>query len=84
MKIEYTTGCTYNDLYIDNTPAGSSPIDELKEICKKLIDENNDSDSLQQIIIDYLYQVDRAKLSNYDSWKCETCGDYVEIFELDI
>ena len=84
MKIEYTTGCTYNDLYIDNTPAGSIPNDELKEICKKLIDENNDSDSLQQIIIDYLYQIDRAKLSNYDSWKCETCGDYVENYELNI
>ena len=84
MKIKYMTGCTYNDLDIDGVFAENIPIDELKEICKKLIDENNDSDSLQQIIIDYLYQVDRAKLSNYDSWKCETCGDYVEIFELDI
>ena len=78
------TGCTYNDLEIDGVFAEKIPIDELKVVCKKLIDENNDSDSLQQIIIDYLYQIDRAKLSNYDSWKCETCGDYVEIFELDI
>lgn len=84
MKIEYTIGCTYNDLYIDNTPAGSITIDELKEICKKLIDENNDSDSLQQIIIDYIYQIDRSKLSNYDSWKCESCGDYAEMYELEI
>lgn len=84
MKIEYITGCTYNDLQIDGICADSIPIDELKVVCKKLIDENNDSDSLQQIIIDYLYQVDRTRLSNYDSWKCETCGDYVEIYELDI
>lgn len=84
MKIEYTTGCTYNDLQIDGTSADSIPIDRLKDICKKLIDENNDNNSLQQIIIDYLYHIDRIKLSNYDSWKCETCGDYVEMYELEI
>lgn len=84
MKIEYMTGCTYNVLKIDGTFVENIPIDELKEICKKLIDENNDSDSLQQIIIDYLYQIDRAKLTDYDSWKCETCGDYVEMYELEI
>lgn len=84
MKIEYMTGCTYNELKIDGTFVENIPINELKEICKKLIDENNDSDSLQQIIIDYLFQIDRAKLTDYDSWKCETCGDYVEMYELDI
>ena len=83
MKIEYMTGCTYNELKIDGTFVENIPINELKEICKKLIDENNDSDSLQQIIIDYLFQIDRAKLTDYDSWKCETCGDYVEMYELD-
>ena len=79
MKIEYITGCIYNDLKIDKKNVNNVSIDELKTICKKLIDGNNDSDSLQQIIIDYLYQVGPK-----DAYKCEDCGDWVEIFELNV
>lgn len=84
MKIQYTTGCTFNDLSIDGQNVNDISIDELKDICKKLIDNYNDSDDLQQIIIDYLYSSDRSKLDEYDSYKCETCGDYVETFDLSL
>lgn len=84
MKIRYTTGCTFNDLSIDGQNVNDISIDELKDICKKLIDNYNDSDDLQQIIIDYIYNSDRAKLDEYDSYKCETCGDYVETFDLSL
>lgn len=84
MKIQYTTGCTFNDLSIDGQNVNDISIDELKDICKKLIDNYNDSDDLQQIIIDYLYNSDRAKLDEYDSYKCETRGDYVETFDLSL
>ena len=84
MKIHYTTGCTFNDLSIDGQNVNDISIDELKDICKKLIDNYNDSDDLQQIIIDYIYNSDRAELDEYDSYKCETCGDYVETFDLSL
>lgn len=79
MKIEYITGCTHNDLQIDGKNAEILAVEDLQEICKKLIDKTTDKDSLQQIIIDYLYQV-----GPIDSYKCEQCGDWVEIFEIDV
>ena len=84
MKLRYITGCVYNDLKINNIDANNINIDELQDICKKLIDKTTDKDMLQQIIIDYLFQVDRTELDNYDSYHCETCGDYVEIFEMNL
>lgn len=84
MKLQYITGCVYNDLKINNIDANNINIDELQDICKKLIDKTTDKDMLQQIIIDYLFQVDRTELDNYDSYHCETCGDYVEMFEMSL
>lgn len=84
MKLRYITGCVYNDLKINNIDANNINIDELQDICKKLIDKTTDKDMLQQIIIDYLFQVDRTELDNYDSYHCETCGDYVEMFEMSL
>lgn len=79
MKIGYITGCTYNDLQINNKNAETLDVKDLQEICKKLIDKTTDKDSLQQIIIDYLYQV-----GPIDSYKCEQCGDWVETFEIEV
>ena len=84
MKIQYITGCMYNNLKINNIDANNINIDELQDICKTLIERTTDKDMLQQIIIDYVCQLDRSELNNYDSYHCETCGDYVETYELDI
>lgn len=84
MKLQYITGCIYNDLKIDDANADMLPIEKLKDICKTLIDRTTDKDMLQQIIIDYVCQLDRSELNNYDSYRCGTCGDYVETYELDI
>ena len=84
MEIQYITGCTYNDLKIQRVDADNIHIDDLRDICKKLIDRTTDKSNLQQIIIDYITQLDRSELSNYDSYHCETCGDYVETYELTI
>lgn len=84
MKLQYITGCLYNDLKINNIDANNINIDELQDICKKLIDKTTNKYLLQQIIIDYLCQVDRTELDNYDSYHCEECGDYVEIFEMSL
>ena len=84
MKLQYTTGCTHNDLHIDYATADMLPTEKLQDICKTLIERTTDKDTLQQIIIDYVCQLDRSELSNYDSYRCEGCGDYVETYELDI
>ena len=84
MKIQYITGCMYNDLKINDIGANNINIDELRDICKTLIDKTTDNDTLQQIIIDYVCQLDSSELSNYDSYHCETCGDYVETYELEV
>lgn len=59
-------------------------IDDLKDVCKAIIDKTIDKDFLEEIIIDYLYHTKREDLDDYDSYKCETCGDYVEMFEKEI
>lgn len=84
MKLRYITGCVYNDLKINNIDANNINIDELQDICKKLIDKTTDKDMLQQIIIDYVCYLDRSELDNYDSYHCDTCGDYVETYELEV
>lgn len=84
MKVQYITGCTYNDLTINGVDADNIHILDLQDICKQLIDKTTDKDTLQQIIIDYVCQLDRSELSNYDSYHCETCGDYVETYELEV
>lgn len=84
MKLQYITGCTYNDLHIDYANADMLPTEKLQDICKTLIDRTTNKEALQQIIIDYICQLDRSELSDYDSYHCETCGDYVETYELEV
>lgn len=84
MKLRYITGCLYNDLKINDIDANNINIEELQDICKTIIDRTMDKYTLQQIIIDYLCQVDRTELDDYDSYHCETCGDYVEMFEMSL
>ena len=84
MKLQYITGCMYNNLKINNIDANNINIDELQNICKTLIDKTTDKDMLQQIIIDYVCCLARSELNDYYSYHCETCGDYVETYELDI
>ena len=68
MKLQYITGCMYNDLKINDIDANNINIDELRDICKTLIDKTTNKDMLQQIIIDYVCQLDRSELNNYDSY----------------
>lgn len=84
MKLQYITGCMYNNLKINDIDANNINIDELQDICKTLIDKTTDKDMLQQIIIDYVCCLDRSELNDYDSYHCETCGDYVETYELEV
>lgn len=84
MKLQYIIGCIYNDLHIDCTNANMLPTEKLQDICKTIIDKTTDTDTLKQIIIDYICQLDKSELNNYDSYHCETCGDCVETYELEV
>ena len=84
MKINYITGCVHNTLQINGNDSDTIYIDDLRDVCKAIIDKTTDKDFLEEIVIDYLYHTKREDLNEYDSYKCETCGDYVEMFEKEI
>lgn len=84
MRIQYRIGCTYNDLEINGVNADNMHFLDLQDICKQLIDKTEDKNMLQQIIIEYVCSLGREELLHYDSYHCETCGDYVETYEIEL
>lgn len=47
MKLQYITGCIYNDLKINGVDADNIHFIDLQDICKQLIDKTTDKDTLQ-------------------------------------
>ncbi len=80
MKIESISGCTCDSLTIDGVETIDMPIDKVKDTLKQLIDTTNDLGTIQSLLINLV-----ETLGNYeDLGTCETCGDWITKYTVEI
>lgn len=80
MIIQHINGCTYDSITINDTETVDLPIDQVKAAIKALVDKEEDLAVLQQILISIVDSNGEYK----DLGHCETCGDDVVEYTLEI
>lgn len=80
MKIELTTGCTLDSLFINGRQFDELEYSELRTLITILLDWYKDKDLYDDVIRDIVYSKGEFK----DGYTCEQCGDYVETYVLEI
>lgn len=81
MNIKYVCGCMSDSLTINDVETVDMPLDNIKNVIKKLVDRETDLGVLQQILIQCVES--QGEYSCTDE-PCECCGDYVTTSELNI
>lgn len=80
MKVQHTDGCTYGSLTINGVETVDMPMNAVKSALKTLIDKEEDLAVLQELL---MHIVDSE--GNYkDLGRCETCGDYIMEYTLEV
>lgn len=80
MKIELTTGCTLDSLFINGRQFEELEYSELRTLITILLDWYKDKDLYNDVIRDIVYSKGEFK----DGYTREQCGDYVETYVLEI
>lgn len=80
MKIELTTGCTLDSLFINGRQFEELEYSELRTLITILLDWYKDKDLYNDVIRDIVYSKGEFK----DGYTCEQCGDCVETYVLEI
>lgn len=80
MKIESVSGCTCDSLTVDGIETVNMEVDKVKEVIKKLVDNENDIGTLQSILIDLV----ETRGDFEDLGNCECCGDWITKYTIEI
>lgn len=80
MKIESVSGCICDSLTIDGIETIDMKITDIKEVIKKLIDNENDLGTIQSILIDLV----ETRGDFEDLGQCDECGDWITKYTLEI
>lgn len=80
MEIQHTAGCTCDSLTINDIETVDLPIEQFKTVIKTLVDKEEDLAVLQQILISIV----DSEGENKDLGHCETCGDDIVEYTLEI
>lgn len=80
MKIEYTNGCTGYSLNVDGVETADMDKQDVKNVIKKLVDTEKDLGVLQ-MLLEYLME---SQGEYKDLGQCETCGDYITRYTLEV
>lgn len=79
MKINYTSGCIYDSLTIDDKESTDLSVDNIKDAIVKALNKINDVAILQEILITI------AETGEYENLgHCNECGDYISSYTLEI
>lgn len=84
MKIELTTGCTLDSLFINGRQFEELEYSELRTLITILLDWYKDKDLYNDVIKDIVRDIVYSKGEFKDGYTCERCGDYVETYTLEI
>jgi len=80
MKLTYIDGCTCTSWSVDNKDWDDYSLEQKKQICHRLIDSVDNEYIMQQ-----LFTLILENEGEYtDLGQCETCGDWVSKYELEI
>ena len=77
-KYEYVTGCVCDSLTINGTEI-TQPKELKSHICK-ILDTINDLGTLQSILINLIEFTGDCKIDG----PCESCGDYIYTYNLEV
>lgn len=80
MKIVSTSGCTCDSLTIDDVESINMKVKDLQVVIKKIVDKETDVGVLQDILIDLVNSMGEYE----DLGHCETCGDYIDQYTLEV
>lgn len=80
MKIVSTSGCTCDSLTINDIETINIKAENLQAVIKVLIDRETDVGVLQDILRDLVTNLGEFK----DLGHCETCGDYIDQYTLEV
>lgn len=73
MKIESITGCTCDSLTVDGVETVNMDLENVKNVIKKLIDNEDDLGLLQSLLINIV----ETKGDYEDLGTCDQCGDFI-------
>lgn len=80
MKIEYVNGCTCDSLTIDGVETVDMDKTQIKEAIIALLDRVSDMGKLQYILSDLTEDLGDFE----DLGTCETCGDWITKYTVNI
>jgi len=80
MKCKYTDGCVCTSLAVDGKRTMDMTNEELKGVIAKMLDKVKDSAVLQKVWTDIMECVGDYE----DGGACETCGDHIVTYTLEI
>lgn len=79
MKINYTTGCIWGSLIINDKESINLPPKVIKDVIVKALEKIDDISTLQDILTTV------AEAGEYeDLGHCEQCGDWITSYTLEI
>lgn len=80
MKLEYTDGCTATSLTVDGKETADMSKKELLSIIRKMLNLVTDTAVLQEIWMTLMEDLGEYE----DLGHCETCGDWISKYTLEL
>ena len=80
MKIESVSGCMCDSLTVDGVETVNMNINDVKDVIKKLIDNEDDLGTLQSVLIDLI----ETRGEFEDLGQCDQCGDWITKYTLEV
>lgn len=80
MKHEFTEGCLYTSLFINDIDVNKLPIETIKEALIELVSEMKDKEEAIWIWRDLMISVGHYE----DLGHCDTCGDDISKYTVNI
>lgn len=80
MKHEFTEGCLYTSLFINDIDVNKLPIETIKEAIIELVSEMKDKEKAIWVWRDLMISVGHYE----DLGHCDTCGDDISKYTVNI
>lgn len=80
MKLNYTNGCTATSLTVDGVATVDMKIEDLQDVICKMVKKETDVATLQSCWKNLMESMGEYKYLGH----CETCGDCIFEFTLDL